>query len=554
MVSGPGGPATRSAARVRQLLDSGAAPTDIAVLSRVHAALAPVQVLLRHGGVPVAATVDVRFVRRSGVRAALAWLALAGAPASALPGPVLRDAARHPRRGMSSSLLDLVAKQRSVDSLRRLSQWLDSKGSEREAAKVRDLTADVARVRRAADRQSTAEVLGVVRREIGDGGLDASAAALDQWSHGAIAAHGDDLQAMEELAELQPDPAQFGPWLVEQLQAPADAAGVTLASVHAVKGREWPHVVLHHVSDGLMPHRLSDDVEEERRVLHVGLTRGSATVSIVPGEAASPFLAELAEPGEPPGISQRLADAWSGPRSPTTVWAAGPAHGGAGRASGGRAWARAAAGDGEGSAGGGTGGDGAGSDAIVAAGAGSAGGGTGSPGTARRMARATGSARLGARGPGTGRGPSTRADELLPALSGVVFALGGHRHRVLGSGDRGARAEVGDGPATTTVAYGTTVTVDGRPAVLAHPAALAAWEQLRAWRAQRAAALGRPAFTVFDDKTLRVLAALLPTTEPALLRISGIGPVKLQAYGDDLIALAEEMRRRHGAESSDRSP
>ncbi|MDA8072997.1 MAG: HRDC domain-containing protein [Actinomycetota bacterium] len=172
------------------------------------------------------------------------------------------------------------------------------------------------------------------------------------------------------------------------------------------------------------------------------------------------------------------------------------------------------------------------------------------------MTRSAGSARLGAPGPGpgTGRGPSARVDELLPALSGVVFVLGGHRHRVLGSDDRGARAAVGDGPATTTVAYGTTVTVDGRPAVLAHPAAPAAWEQLRAWRAQRAAALGRPAFTVFDDKTLRVLAALLPTTEPALLRISGIGPVKLQAYGDDLIALAEEMRRRHGAEPSDRSP
>ena len=40
--------------------------------------------------------------------------------------------------------------------------------------------------------------------------------------------------------------------------------------------------------------------EEERRVLHVGLTRGRRTVTVVPGTVPSPFLAELAAPGTPP--------------------------------------------------------------------------------------------------------------------------------------------------------------------------------------------------------------------------------------------------------------
>jgi len=56
-----------------------------------------------------------------------------------------------------------------------------------------------------------------------------------------------------------------------------------LASIHAVKGREWPHVVVHHATAGLLPHRLAEDLEEERRVFHVALTRCSISTSIIAG-------------------------------------------------------------------------------------------------------------------------------------------------------------------------------------------------------------------------------------------------------------------------------
>jgi DNA helicase-2/ATP-dependent DNA helicase PcrA len=90
------------------------------------------------------------------------------------------------------------------------------------------------------------------------------------------------------------------------------------------------------------------------------------------------------------------------------------------------------------------------------------------------------------------------------------------------------------------VAFGTSVQVGGEAVVLVHPRFGDAWELLRAWRYERAA--GKPAFIVFDDKTLWLIAALLPTHEAGLLAISGIGPVKLENYGDDLIALAERLR------------
>jgi DNA helicase-2/ATP-dependent DNA helicase PcrA len=51
---------------------------------------------------------------------------------------------------------------------------------------------------------------------------------------------------------------------------------VTLASLHAAKGLEWDTVFLVGASDGLMPISMAegpDAVEEERRLLYVGLTR-----------------------------------------------------------------------------------------------------------------------------------------------------------------------------------------------------------------------------------------------------------------------------------------
>ncbi len=298
-------PAATTMARVAELLGAGAKAPDIAVLSRVNASLVPVHVLLRHSGVPVNRTADNRFLQRGGVRAALAWLSISAVPAGTVSGSALREAARRPKRGMSQSLLDLVAKRRSVEGLSSLADWLDSKGNRREADKVRDFATDVATVRRLATGAgaTTASILAVVRSRIGDGGLDASADALDRWGLGAIAAHADDLAALSELAQLERDPARFGGWLGEHLGAEGDPSGVTLASIHAVKGREWPHVVVHHATSGLMPHRLAWDVEEERRIFHVGLTRCIDSVTVVTGDPPSPFVREMAGQAAPEGAA-----------------------------------------------------------------------------------------------------------------------------------------------------------------------------------------------------------------------------------------------------------
>ena len=64
-------------------------------------------------------------------------------------------------------------------------------------------------------------------------------------------------------------------------------------------------------------------------------------------------------------------------------------------------------------------------------------------------------------------------------------------------------------------------------------------EALRTWRTQRAKADAVPAYVVFNDTTLFELARLRPTDDDALLDISGIGPVKVEKYGAEIISLVE---------------
>ena len=72
-----------------------------------------------------------------------------------------------------------------------------------------------------------------------------------------------------------------------------------MSTIHRVKGREWPHVVVHDATAGLMPHRLASDVEEERRVFHVAITRSSERTLVVSGAPTSPFVGQLTEPPDP---------------------------------------------------------------------------------------------------------------------------------------------------------------------------------------------------------------------------------------------------------------
>jgi ATP-dependent DNA helicase RecQ len=64
---------------------------------------------------------------------------------------------------------------------------------------------------------------------------------------------------------------------------------------------------------------------------------------------------------------------------------------------------------------------------------------------------------------------------------------------------------------------------------------------LKEWRKEEARQRGAPAFTVFGDRTLKAIAVAQPDTLAALERIPGIGPAKLEAYGDAILKLLDRL-------------
>jgi DNA helicase-2/ATP-dependent DNA helicase PcrA len=217
--------------------------------------------------------------------------------------------------------------------------------------------------------------------------------------------------------------------------APA-VEGVTLASLHAAKGLEWDCVFVVGCSDGLIPISMAEGpeaVEEERRLLYVGLTRAR----------------------------RELRLSWSGARNP------------GGRAS--RRPSRFL--------------DGAAS--ILGDGA-------------RSSAR---SARSGAGGNGGKRVKSAK-----PAKPSRCRGCG--TDLVSAATRKVGRCQ--DCPPTYDEAT---------------------FEALRAWRLAVASAAKVPAYVVFTDATLTAIAEMTPASPGELATISGVGALKLERYGDGVLAI-----------------
>ena len=458
-------PTHETVERVRHLIAAGAKPSDIVVLTRVNTLLAPIQVALHTEGIGFANRDGARFLDRTGVRAALSWLQIAAHPKSFSPADI-QQAARRPARSLSPRVIEWMGEQTSTAGIERLAARLKGK----DADKVMGFAMDAQKLIRRAEHGTTAQLLEFIRSEMG---LDQTMRTLDAAHRGRnSAAHTDDLRALVSLGRLHPQVAGFPTWLKQALDQPEDPEGVVLSTVHRVKGLEWPHVIVHDASQGLFPHRLSTDVEEERRVFHVAITRGQTSVIVVAeDEAPSMFIAEL--------------DAVAAPRPVRP----------------------------------------AGAEVISL--------------DAARRSRAT-------------TGPAE-----VSAAVGLELEWGGYEGTVTEVSGDSVTLEVGR--STMSVALGSTVSVGGRRAKLGPPAKGSAsakgprigsaeapsanpalFEALKAWRSARSKADGMPAYVVAKDATLEAIAQLAPSSLADLLTVDGIGPAKLDRYGDEILAVVDE--------------
>lgn len=116
---------------------------------------------------------------------------------------------------------------------------------------------------------------------------------------GAVRERWESLKALVDLAETMAATSVEArlPDLVRELDERAaaqhapDVDGVTLASLHAAKGLEWPVVHLVGCSDGLLPIVMAEgqeEIDEERRLLYVGLTRARDELHVSWARARTP--------------------------------------------------------------------------------------------------------------------------------------------------------------------------------------------------------------------------------------------------------------------------
>ena len=439
--------------RVRAWADGGADWASMAVLTRVNSALLPVQVTLMEEGVPCMAPLGKAILGRTGIRAALAYLRIGIDPGAIQRADVV-ETIRRPSRRIARNVAELLQKRpmTSVREMRRLAEALSGADVE----KVHHYADDLQLVADAVRASDTAGALRVIRERVGLGSamdvLDSSRGEADRSTHA------DDLLALEQVAALHPDPATFEGWLADVLARPGALDGVVLSTVHRVKGREWPRVVVFGANEGLFPHRLATSVEEERRIFHVAVTRASEqTVVLASAEGPSPFCEELSG---------------TAPRRPLRVGRPAPP-----------------------------------------------------PARERKAA-----------------GP-VLAPVRAVAVGMRVTVSGGMEAVVMELTDDGVLVSPGGGKARVLLPWGSEARVDGAVARLVRPGTPSpddAFAALKAWRSEVAAREKVPAYVVFSDDHLAGIASAMPATLEEFARCKGVGPAKLERYGDEVLAVLEQ--------------
>ncbi|MFG2649182.1 ATP-dependent DNA helicase UvrD2 [Streptomyces sp. NPDC048436] len=247
-----------AARRIRALIADGVPTSEIAVLFRTNSQSEIYEQALADAGVPYQLRGAERFFERTEVREA---------------GAALRGAARF---GGNDALLDDV-----IDLPSQVRAVLSTKG------------------------WTTQPPAG-------------SGAARDRWE--SLAAL---VRLAEDFVRAKPDATLSD--LVGELDERASAQhaptveGVTLASLHAAKGLEWDAVFLVGVAEGMMPityAKTDEQIEEERRLLYVGVTRARIHLCVSwalsrspggrPSRRPSRFLDGL-RPGSGAGTGARAA-------------------------------------------------------------------------------------------------------------------------------------------------------------------------------------------------------------------------------------------------------
>jgi DNA helicase-2/ATP-dependent DNA helicase PcrA len=267
----------------RLLDDHGIKHSDVAVFYRTNAQSRVFEEVFVRVGLPYRVVGGVRFYERKEVRDALAYLRVLANPADTVS---LRRILNTPRRGIgdrAEACIEAFASRERIGFAAAVRRCDEVPGMAARSAKAVTEFADLMDELRALveGNMPPAEVLEAVLDRTGY--LAELAASTDPQDESRVENLAELVGVAREFSERVPDGGV--PAFLEQVSLVADAdtvpgegdGVVTLMTLHAAKGLEYPAVFLTGLEDGVFPHlrTLGDEreLQEERRLAYVGITR-----------------------------------------------------------------------------------------------------------------------------------------------------------------------------------------------------------------------------------------------------------------------------------------
>lgn len=265
---------------IAALADSGRSPAEIAILYRTNAQSRPFEDELVRRRIPYVVVGGMKFYERAEVKDALAYLRLAVRPEDDL---AFRRVVNVPARGIGTATLERIdaAARETGRSWWEVSADPPAGLSDRARVSLARFRSLLENLR---ERAATASPSALLEHLLVASGY----AALYESSEDP-----EDQSRRENLEELVSSAREFersnaeGATVSEYLDSVSlatdveGAAGkggaVTLSTLHAAKGLEFPAVFIVGLEEGYLPHGQSgedpEELEEERRLLYVGMTR-----------------------------------------------------------------------------------------------------------------------------------------------------------------------------------------------------------------------------------------------------------------------------------------
>jgi len=279
------------AAEIARGRAQGRPPSDFAVLYRLNAQSRPIEESLREQGIPHHVRGGPAFFDRSEVRDALAYLKVCAAPDDEVS---LARVVNVPSRGIGDASLERIhawAAERRKPLFAALEAAPGVEGLPRGAGER--MAEFAALIRRYGEAFRGGAGLGATaRRLVHEVGLVEHARGTVKSAEAAARkADGIEgvLRSLEQYEQRTTRKPTLPIWLarlaLDSREEEADAAGgVTLMTLHAAKGLEFPVVFLVGAEEDLLPcagiQGEARDLDEERRLAYVGITRARERLTL----------------------------------------------------------------------------------------------------------------------------------------------------------------------------------------------------------------------------------------------------------------------------------